>query len=86
MDFFDWDKFNTSDNIDLSDIVASVPPFDAPIGSPQHHHASSSNAGDLRQAECGGTPSDDNAIQHAVPEDGSNKPTHPHVRPHPGYP
>ena len=83
MDLFDWDQFNMSDDVDISEILGSVPPFDAQV-SPQP--AGSSDAGSARPAECRDTQPLDTSGQYSALEGRSYGLPHPQVRPRPRYP
>jgi hypothetical protein len=86
MDLFDWDQFDEPDNVDLSNILASVPPFESPASPVPPQHTSSSDARGLGHADCGDTQSYENTREHNVLAGGSFGPTCPQVRPPPGYP
>jgi len=86
MELFDWDQFDEPDNIDLSDILASVPPFELPANPLLPQHASSSHVRGLGNGEYGNTQSHDSTRQHNVRVGGSYGPTCSQVRPLPGYP
>lgn len=85
MDLFDWDQFNASDNVDMCEMLASIPPFDAPIEPLHPQPVDSSDAGVPRQADCGGSQSYGNMGPHNVLGSGSDGPPYPQVRPHPGF-